>query len=183
MSNNLSKDFLAFQKKVETMLRKLPVLVANVANNFFLDSFRNQSFQGQTTEVWPKRKPNKKRNGSALLVKTGRLKRANRVAQADWNRVLIVNDTPYAGVHNEGFRGGQTVQEHSRIASRKVGTKIGKRGKLLKSGQVKIRGKSHQVNSFTRHQNIPRRRYMGNSPFLNKRIDRKIQAELMRLNK
>ena len=182
MSNNLDKDFKMFLKKVEGTMRNLPVLVANTSLNFVLDNFKTQSWNGDTTEPWKPRKFNKKRNGAALLVKSGRLKRANRIKQADWNRVLLVNDTPYAGVHNEGSREVQTVQEHSRIASRKVSTRIGKRGRGLKSGQIKIRGKGHQVSSHTRHQNIPRRRFMGNSPILFRRIDRMILAELMRLN-
>lgn len=182
MSNNLDKDFQMFLKKVDATMRKLPVLVANTALNFVLDNFRSQSWNGNTTEPWKPRKFNKKRSGAALLVKSGRLKRANRVKQADWNRVLLVNDTPYAGVHNEGNREVQTINEHSRTASRKVSTKIGKKGKGLKSGQIKIRGKGHQVSSHTRHQNIPRRQFMGNSPILFKRIDRVITAELMKIN-
>ena len=184
MSNNLNKDFEAFKKKVAATLRRLPVLIGNESLNFVLDNFRNQSWTDNNTEPWPKRKNEpKKRRGAALLVKSGVLKRGNRVKQADWTRVLLVNDTPYAGVHNEGFRGNQTVNEHSRIASRKVGTRIGKRGNLLKSGRIKIRGKGHQVSSHIRHQNIPRRRYMGNSAQLFRRLDRLIIAELMRLQK
>jgi phage gpG-like protein len=193
MGKHLTKDFANFKKRVDTALRQLPVLVANEAKNFFLDSFRVQAWQGETTQLWKKRKNDgKKGNGAsvlvkkgtlkrAILVKTGTLKRAIRVKQADWNKVVIVNDTPYAGIHNEGFRGTEQVGEHSRIASRRVATNYSNRtGKGLKKGQVKIQGKSHQVVAHSRRMNMPKRRFMGNSPYLNTRIQRLITARLMK---
>lgn len=183
MSNNLNKDFEQWRKKVEASLKKLPLLVASDAQNFFLDSFKRTAWIGQTTENWKPRKPNKKRTGAALLVKTGRLKRSIRIKRAKWNSIVIGSDVPYAGVHNEGLNETQTVHEHSRIASRKVATRYNKAGHALKSGMKKIRGKSHQVSSFTRNQNIPRRRFMGNSPYLNQRILRTIISQLMKINK
>lgn len=175
MSNDLGKDFRAFQQKVAQSLRKFPVLAAAEAQNFFLDSFKRQAWIGDTTEIWAKRKPNAKRNnGRALLVDTGRLKRSIRIKRADWNNVIIASDVPYAGVHNDGFRG-----TYERTATRKVKVR-GSYGKLgdekRKSKRIALRGATHKV-----HQNIPRRRFMGNSPFLNKRIDRVFIRELMKI--
>lgn len=182
MSNDLGKDFEAFRQKVERSLSRFPVLAASEAQNFFLDSFRRQAWIGDTTEVWPQRKPNAKRNkGRALLVDTGRLKRSIRIKRADWNNVIIASDVPYAGVHNEGFRGIESVHEYSRKASRRVATRYNKNGKASKSGRVKIKGASHQVKAHSRNQNIPRRRFMGNSPFLNRRIDRVFILELSKI--
>lgn len=175
MSNDLGKDFRAFQKKVELSLRRFPVLAAAEAKNFFLDSFKRQAWIGETTENWPKRKPNAKRNkGRALLVDIGRLKDSIRVKKEDWNSIIIGADVPYAGVHNEGFRG-----TFERTASRKVKIrgsykKLGDQKK--KSRKITMRGATHKV-----HQNIPRRRFMGNSPFLNKRIDRIFIIELAKI--
>ena len=175
MSNDLGKDFRAFQKKVELSLRRFPVLAAAEAQNFFLDSFKRQAWFGETTEVWAKRKPRAKRNkGRALLVDTGRLKRSVRIKKADWNSVIIGSDVPYAGVHNEGYRG-----THERTATRraKVRGSYGKLGDEKRKGRkMAIRGTTHKV-----HQNIPRRRFMGHSPFLNKRIDRLFIIELAKI--
>ena len=116
MSNNLEKDFQAFQQKVKDNLKRFPVLSASEAQNFFLDSFKKQAWFGETNEVWKRRKPTAKRNkGRALLVDTGRLKRSIRIKQASWSGVIIGSDVQYAGVHNEGFRG-----TYSRTASRKA---------------------------------------------------------------
>lgn len=181
---DLGKQFTAFQKKVEASLKKFPRLAASEAQNFFLDSFRRQAWIGYNTETWPKRKPGGKRNtGRALLVDTGRLKRSIRIKKADWDSVIVGSDVPYAGVHNDGFTGTQKVGAHSRTASRRVATRYNKNGKAsrAKSAQVKIRGKGHQVKAFNRKQRIPRRRFMGNSPYLNRRIDRVFTLELSKL--
>jgi len=157
MSNDLGKDFNDFFKKVEQSLSKFPVLAASVAQNFFLDSFNRQAWIGDTTENWPQRKHNAKRNaGRALLVDTGRLKRSIRIKKANWDSVIIGSDVPYAGVHNEGFKG-----TYERTASRK--TKV--RGSYHKLGDEKGKGKRISVRGVTHtvHQNIPRRRFMGNS--------------------
>ncbi len=202
MSADLSKDMQQFYEKVKRSLAKFPLLAASEAQNFFLDSFKSQAWFGEHTEVWKKRKlqerhGNRKKlggtvgkvegkggmrnNGRDLLIKTGRLKRSIRIKKADWSSVIIASDVPYAGVHNEGFKGTQQVGEHSRIATRRVATKYNKNGTPSKTGRKRIKGASHQVKAFTRHQNIPRRRFMGNSPYLNQRIDRVFLRELMKI--
>lgn len=182
--DDIGKQFREFQKKVEAVLKRLPRLAASEAQNFFLDSFKRQAWIGDTTENWPKRKPGTKRNnGRALLVDTSRLKRSIRIKQADWNRIVIGSDVPYAAVHNNGFRGTQQVGESSRTASRRVLTRYNKNGTASRArgATTRIRGAGHQVRAHTRKQNIPRRRFMGNSPYLNRLIDRAFIRELSKL--
>lgn len=182
MSNDLGKDFQNFYKKVQQNLSRFPLLAASEAQNFFLDSFRQQAWMGERTEPWAKRKENAKRNkGRALLVDTGRLKRSIRIKQANWSAVVIASDVPYASVHNEGYRGTQTVGAHGRTGTRVVATRYKKDGTASKSGRRRVRTSLHQVSVHTRHQNIPRRRFMGNSPFLDARIQRTFLRELSKI--
>ena len=171
--DDISKQFKDFQQKVETSLKRFPRLAASVAQNFFLNSFRAQAWFGEYTEVWAKLKDKKEANRN-ILVKRATLKRSVRIKKADWNSIIIGSDLPYAAVHNEGYRGVYT-----RTASRKV--KI--RGGYQKYGDQRKRGRSMTIQGVTHkvRQNIPRRRYMGNSPYVNAQLDREFTNELLKI--
>jgi phage gpG-like protein len=157
-----------FESRIKSALRTLPRIVGNEVVNFALDNFKKQGFLGDVFEKWPARKnPTKwgtvpKRNGRALLVNSGRLRRGGRIVRADWNAVVYGNDVPYARAHNDGLRIGeiQRVQSFSR----------------------KVRGKSQSVSAFTRHinQNIPRRRFIGNSQYLTARLKRVAEVHILK---
>lgn len=173
--DDIGKQFREFQRKVEASLKRFPRLAASEAQNFFLDSFKHQAWFGETTEVWKPRKSRSKKNaGRALLVQKGRLRRSIRIKKADWNSVVVGSDVPYAAVHNEGFRG-----RFSRTATRKV--KV--RGSYSKLGDERKRRQKMLIAGVTHEvkQNIPRRRFMGNSPWLNKRIERVFINELSKI--
>lgn len=184
---DLAKMFQRFMEKTQKVMRRLPLLIGNEAKNFFQDRFKAQNWIDNYTEPWKRRKPESKRNkGRAILTDTGRLKRSIRVIIADWGVVKVGTDVPYAGVHNDGFNGTVTVPEHSRIATRKVGTRAmklkGRQTRVRVGGRkVKIQGASHQVKSHTRKMNMPRRRFIGNSHYLDVRIDRLIINELSKI--
>jgi phage gpG-like protein len=181
---DLGQMFKRFVEEIEKKLKRLPMLIANEAKNFFQDRFKTQDWTDYNTQPWKRRKPGSKRNqGRAILTDTGRLKRSIRVIRADWGNVIVGTDVPYAAVHNEGFNGTVTVKEQSRIASRKIGTrelKLKGRQRRVRLGgrKVKIKGASHQVSSHTRKMNIPKRKFIGNSHVLNMKIDRLIIYEL-----
>jgi phage gpG-like protein len=180
--DNLEKQFADFIKKVDAMLKRLPLLIGNTAKNFFQDRFKTQDWVDYSTVPWARRKAGAKRDkGRAILTDTGRLKRSIRVVRADWGSVQVGTDVPYAAAHNNGFRGAVQVSEHSRIASRKVSTRFGKQGQGLKTGRKKIRGRGHQVRAHIRQVNMPQRRFIGNSHALDIRIDRLIMSELKKL--
>lgn len=75
--------------------------IANQAVNHFKDSFREQGFEDSHITPWKKRK--KADTGRAILVRTGRLRRSFS-AKYGTNKIVIINDTPYAVFHNYGTK-------------------------------------------------------------------------------
>lgn len=183
--DDLGKQFEAFYKKTKRAMDKFPVLAANAAENFFKDNFNNQSWTGQTQEPWKKRKTDKNTHdsGRAILVKSGRLKRSIRKMRADWTAVIVGTNEPYAEIHNEGFRGTEMVRQHFRIATKKAVTRYKKNNTASKSkgAFTRIKGKGHEVKAHMRKMNMPRRRFIGESPYLNQRIDRIFINEFKKL--
>lgn len=183
--DDINKQFDAFYQKAKSVINTFPVLAANEGVNFFQDSFRHQGFAGETQQTWKKRKTDKNKHdtGRAILVKSGRLKRSIRRMRADWQAVIVGTDVAYAQIHNEGFRGTQTVKEQSRIGSRLVSTRLKKDGTFSKSKSAlrRIKTKGFQVKSHTRKMNMPKRQFIGNSPFLNARIERLFILKLNQL--
>jgi phage gpG-like protein len=84
-------------------------------------------------------------------VSSGRLRRSLR-KQVRGNIIFISTDVPYAEIHNEGG----TIQATANVPQHSRKTKKGK----------------SQVKAHTRRINIkmPRRQFMGESAFLNKRF-------------
>lgn len=185
--DDLGLQFEDLEKRAHSTLLKFPLLAANTGKNFFQQRFNAQNWIDNTTEPWRKRKKGAKRDtGRAILTDTGRLKRGTRIKQADWSAVIVGNDVPYAEAHNSGFRGVVTVNEHTRVATRKVGTKElklkGRQRKARIGGRkVKIKGASHQVSSHTRKINLPKRQFIGNSAYLNRNINRVFIYELNKI--
>lgn len=64
----------------------IPAKAGNEVVNFSLDNFKNQGFLGATFQAWrPRKTPNKwgikpKRNNRGILIDTGKLRRATRLA-------------------------------------------------------------------------------------------------------
>ncbi len=164
---NTAKTIAFFDKlnrKLQQSVKKLPRAVGNEAVNFALDNFKDQAWNGNP---WPKRKRNKD-PGRALLIKSGRLRRGLRIISSSDSRVSVgVLGVPYARIHNDG---GQIKQ-----AARSETFK--RPFKTLDSGMrrfVKITAKNRKSGQgFTfkeRQINMPRRRFLGDSTRLRKRI-------------
>lgn len=99
--------------------KTLPVVLANQAQNFFVDSFKKEGFQtgsgvlkwkmvkrripGTYEYKYPKKKQLSRRS-SPILVRTGKLRRAvgNSIRSATFDRVELTVGVPYASYHNEG---------------------------------------------------------------------------------
>jgi phage gpG-like protein len=183
--DDLEKQFAIFYNNVKSTLNTFPVIAGNVAVNFFQDSFNKQGWIDTKLTKWKQRKDKgKKSKGRAILVRSGRLKRAIRLKHASWGAgVLVVNDTPYAAAHNEGVNETQQVKSHQRTSSR-IGFIKGGYSKLgdekRKGRKIKMSGAEHQVKSFSRKMVIPKRQFIGNSSGLNLRIEREF---IKRLNK
>jgi len=103
-------------KRLEQTKSELPKIFANDAMNFVNDNFKKQGFDNMPIERWREVKrrmqgtkawkyPKKKalgRRTRAILVQTGRLRRATYIKKATWSETTIANPTPYADYHNSG---------------------------------------------------------------------------------
>lgn len=164
------------------VLVKVPGMLGNEAVNFFKDSFRLQGFLGARLEPWRKRR-SRKRAGRAILVKSGRLRRSPRIASNSGGIVRIGTDVPYAKAHNEGYRGVVNVPAHSR--GRYTKSKEGRGIFSVKTRKermrtVKTKTGTIQVRAHTKRMNLPKRQFMGYSPYLDAKLKRLLQAELLK---
>jgi phage gpG-like protein len=111
MANKFNFDRVV--KNMDRVKRTLPPVLANQAKNEFVDSFAQQGFEGRPWKpVQRTGKKGSQRNNSAILVQSGRLRRAvaNSVKQISWEHINLSIDpgeVPYAAVHNEGLRAGR----------------------------------------------------------------------------
>lgn len=107
--------------KLKAAKRRILIRIAGAAVEQFKGNFRAQGFVDNVVEPWPEvQRRIKGADGSfayagfrgkkytradrtrAILVQTGRLRRAIRRAQPKSNTIDIVADVPYAETHNEG---------------------------------------------------------------------------------
>lgn len=171
------------EQHFKDVLQYAPGMLGNDAVNFFLDSFKRQAWLGNNLQPWAKRRNNKGRNsGRAILVDTGRLRRSIRIIGVSAGAVTIGTDVPYAKAHNEGFRGVVNVKEHTRNQYKKEKQAT---GKLTKTGKERMKtvqriSANHTVKAHTRKVNITQRQFMGESPYLTKILQRRLQAEMMK---
>ncbi|MBS2100696.1 phage virion morphogenesis protein [Carboxylicivirga linearis] len=163
---NETLEYIQLLDRVSTAVTKLPQVAATEAVNFSKERFRAQNWVDINTEPWKKRKPvrgeSKRTAGRAVLVKSGRLRRSIRKVSVTAEKAVIGTDVPYAEAHNNGFRGRviQSVRSHTRRTMR---------------GEVNVRAHSRTIN-----QNIPRRRFIGTSATLDRRLTRVMTATLIK---
>ncbi len=178
-----NKDFNNKIDALDRVAAELPKRCGVVALNFIHDRFKAQNWIGYYAEPWKRRKnPTKwgkvKRNsGRALLVDTRRLQRSIRLETATQEHIIIATNEPYAKAHNEGFRGTvqQNVKQHTRKRTRPARTKTGKKSKREVVGSSTVKAHKRTIR-----QNIPRRQFMGESPYLLKAIEREVTAQFMK---
>ena len=162
---------------VTRFIARSPTKVGNLATRFYKDRFVRGGWIGDGGfEKWKPRKKrdrNEKRRGRrATLVNSGRLKKSIRVIKKSKDSVTIGTDVEYAERHNEGFEGqvSQNVRTHRRRSHKR------RSGKSRKKTTVK----ETTVKSFSRtvKQKTAKRQFMGNSRFLNRRIEKTLEHEL-----
>lgn len=102
----LTKRLFARQK------RSLPIVLGNVAKNFFLATFRKGGFTDVGFKRWKQRRKRLGRGRTsptlkeaATLVQTGKLKRSIRVRPATFRITRIFTNVVYAAIHNFGLQG------------------------------------------------------------------------------
>lgn len=181
-------DFTRITNALATLYPKLMNYAAIEAVNFFKErltvgrDINNVPLKPRSKNVWVTRDRDK-REGRAIGVDTTTMKR-------DIQKIYVTADTaivgttrisaPYAKAFNEGFKGvvTQNVKAHKR-GRYKIGIvqkKELKKRSNISFGQVKTG--EVEVKAFTRRvtRNQPARQIMGNSLFL----DRRIQAMVTR---
>lgn len=172
------------EQHFKRVLQYAPNMLGNDVVNFSLDSFKKQGWTGNTFEPWRQRSSKAKRNkGRAILIDTGRLRRSIRVTNVSAGTVTIGTGVPYAKANNEGFRGTVNVKAHTRnkYSKEKVAS-----GKLTSKGVARMKtvqriSATGNVKAHTRKVNIIKRKFLGlDSPYLQKQLQRRLQAELMK---
>lgn len=97
------KRKIAGLEKVKTTL---PTILANDSVNFFKNSFRKQGWEDEGMQPWkPRKSTDKKNKGKAILTQSGDLKNSIIIEAANWGKIRIVSQLPYAAIHNEGLKG------------------------------------------------------------------------------
>jgi phage gpG-like protein len=77
----------------------LPKRLGNEAVSHFKDNWKKQGYDDNGVTPWKQRKVVD--SGRAILVKTGRLRRSFNMYPT-FNRVAVINDTPYSFYNNYG---------------------------------------------------------------------------------
>ena len=102
----LTKRLFASQK------RTLPIVLGNIAKNFFLEAFRKGGFTDVGFKRWDRRRKrlgrgrvSRKDMEPSTLVLTGKLKRSIRVRPATFRITRIFTNVVYAAIHNFGLQG------------------------------------------------------------------------------
>lgn len=89
---NPFKNIIAKFQSVKKIPQRMGFIVLDSIN----DNFKKQSFDGRP---WKGKQLN---DGRSLLVKSGKLRRSIRLAEASWRRIVISTDMPQAKIHNDG---------------------------------------------------------------------------------
>lgn len=184
--NGYTYNWGALRPRFRKVREELPLQMATVAQNFFVGSFQRQGwYDGLTLKRWQPRKGEKwrrkkkgRRGNRAILVKTGRLRRSIKIRSARFQKIVIATDVDYAAAHNYGYKGTVSVRSHTR---RRYGrekeeytTKTGKQ----RTRTNKVVKSSYIVRQHTRKMSLPQRQFMGDSPMLDRKLNKVIERHL-----
>jgi len=132
-------------------------------------------------KLWEKRDDTgKKSEGRALLVKSGKLRRAveQSIRLKSFEKIQLVVALPYAEVHNEGYNGMRAA--HSRALFTKsttrqfIGLKRNKKGQLKEAHRrTTIYTRTGEAQVKAHMFKMPKRQFMGDSATL-RQMQRKL---------
>lgn len=184
--NGYTYDWRTLKPRFRRVRESLPQEMATVAQNFFVGSFQRQGwYDGLTLKRWQPRKGEKwrrkkkgRRGNRGILGKTGRLRRSIKIRSAIFQKIVIATDVDYAAAHNYGYKGTVSVRSHTRRRygrekeeyTTKTGKQSYRRKKVVKS--------SYTVRQHTRKMNLPQRQFMGDSPMLDRKLNKVIERQL-----
>ena len=189
----MALEFIKLLDALAECIGDLPRMVGTEAVNFSKERFVQQNWYDTAPIPWPKRKHDRrggeKRQQGAVLVDSGRLKRSIRIVSVSPSAVVIGTDVPYAQMHNDGFKGEENVKAHPyhvKARTEKVKEHQRKMKIKYKDGTEKektVTVKAHKrhvkahiknIGEHTRKMDMPRRRFLGESAELNRRIEKLI---------
>lgn len=184
LSSTKNTTFMAsLEKMLEKSRRDLqvykaqwPTLSGNIALHWVQRNFEIQGYRNRTYIPWhaTKKKATKKFGGSGnnILYKSGKLYRSIKVQPLAAGFRLYTRN-PYARIHNDGFKGTQTVRAHQRrkmlsgtIEGNGVTVLMGARRSIKTRRNLKpakVVGNISTIKEFTRTMNMPRRQFMPSS--------------------
>lgn len=110
-----SDKIKALLDSLEHQEKEMMIKNAEIAKDFFIQSFQNKGFTDENLEAWEQDEDSTK---GELMVKTGNLRNSIRVENVENNSAEVTSDVSYAKFLNDGT---------SRMTSRKF---MGKSAKL-----------------------------------------------------
>jgi phage gpG-like protein len=165
MTNNNSITFGQLEKKYKTFRSQIPRRIAMSTENFFKRNFQVQGFVDQPFKKWPERK-NPKDKGRAILVKSGKLRRAIKPLKIT-EKVVVVGvgeHIPYAALHNSGGKIKVTP----------------KMRRFFWAKYMETQDEYYKSLALTKKQylTMPKRQFIGESKALYVALDRMIARQL-----
>lgn len=172
--------------------RTLPVKVGNMAKSHFQNNFRKSGFMDGSLQKWTVTKRQKeggKQAGSQygpLLSSRAHLMRNTRSVPGK-AKVSIVNNTPYAGIHNEGGRINSKPRITPRMRKFAWAKFYGIAGKEKEGAVVPEDAMMWKRLALTKKQNlnitavIPQRKFIGDSKLLKENVRKKINEEIQKI--
>ena len=197
-----AKDFVKLieqhQKELgELMRRRLPVIVGRMAKDHYQDNFRKGGFVNNGLQKWPITKRQRSGSNSAsatygpLLSGRNHLFGSIKYVPADY-RVKVANEVSYAAIHNEGGTVNPTVTPKMRrfawaMYHKAMGREKNKR-KTKKAGTKENAAAGFwKALALTKKQKlsikIPKRRFLGESVELTRKINEKTEQEITKILK
>lgn len=196
-----AKDYIklieAHKKELnELMQRKLPVIVGRMAKDHFQDNFRKGGFVNDGLQKWPLSKRQRSGIDSAaaqygpLLSGRNHLFSSIKYVPTDY-RVKVSNDVPYAAIHNEGGEVAPMVTPKMRrfawyMYKKATGANKGKaKGKTTTKETAEAEFWKHLALTKKPKLSIkiPKRRFLGESAELTKKINDKTEQEITKILK
>lgn len=165
-SDNVTSVINKKKAQLRAAIRTMPKVLGNEAVNWTKASFDRQGFLDETTTAWaPRKKNNRRNNGKAILVQSGRLRRSIRIISTSDNTVVFGTDVPYAKIHNSGGIITQAARSETFVRNRR-GTGRGLSKYKFKKGTTAGRGFTFKQRTIV----IPQRKFAGNSANLRLRL-------------
>lgn len=181
MSSQFPHPFRDLLKKFIAYRKELPMKVSGIAEEEFKGNFIRQGFEtdGGGVEKWQKRKAKRKNDddGHAILIKSGRLRKGFK-KKPDFNTARVINDVPYAQIHNEGG----TINHPARTRVLNFRKKRSGRNKgRVRFAKEKLAQYSQKVHSGAYKITMPQRPFMKTtSPLINK-INKTVEEDVQKI--